>query len=106
MTFENRSWSEIFLEAGEEWASLEAAAQLLEDTKSAVLSQKMLALGDIAVNKAEMQVKATPEWQEHIAKIVEARRQANLAKVKKEYVDKKYGEWQSMEANNRAAARV
>lgn len=101
-----RPLSEVYLEVAEDWADKEAAAQLLEDTKSAVLSQRMLALGDMAVNKAETIIKASPDWHEHIKKVVEARHQANLAKVKKEYIDKKYGEWQSQQANERVGARM
>lgn len=103
---DNRPLSEIYLEAAEEWADAEAAAQLLEDTKSAVLSQRMLALGDMAVSKAEMLIKATPDWHDYLKKIVEARHQANLLKVKKEYIDKKFNEWQSQRADERVGARM
>jgi hypothetical protein len=66
----------------------------------------MMELGDIAVNKAEMQTKASPFWTGLIAQIVEARRVANIARVEYEYIEKRYGEWQSQEANNRVAARI
>lgn len=103
---ENTSWAEKYRLAGEEWADKEAAAQILEDTKSAVMAQRQAAYGDIPVNKAEQTVKASPEWKEHIEKIVEARRIANLAKVELEAVRMAYSEWQNREANARAEARM
>ena len=40
-----RSIAEMFRIAARQWVEAEAAASILEDTKSAVLSQQMLALG-------------------------------------------------------------
>lgn len=91
---------------GELWADAESAASLLEDSKSAVLSQRMAMLGDIAVNKAEMAVKASREWQEHIEKIVAARKHANLLKIRMEFCKMKYHEEQGQEASKRAEMRM
>lgn len=79
---------------------------MLEDTKSAVLSQMMLKLGDMPVSKAEMQVKASDEWGDFIHKMVEARKKANLLKVQLEYIRMRSSEWQSMEASKRAEMRM
>ncbi len=98
--------SERYRLAGEEWAELEAAAAILEDTKSAVLAQRMAQLGDIAVNKAEMAIKASPQWIDHVKTIVEARKAANLAKIKLDVARMEYGEQQSIEANKRAEMRL
>ena len=103
---ENRPWSEVFAQAGEAWADAEAAASLLEDCKSAVLAEMCARLGDIAVNRAEQSVKASPEWREYIEKMVEARHQANLARVKMEATRMKFNEWQSKEANDRQEMRM
>lgn len=105
-TEDNRPLSEIYYQAAQEWSDLEAAAQLLEDTKSAVLAQKCAALGGIAVNRAEQTIKGTRDWQEHIEKIVRARQEANLAKVRMEYLRMKFQEAMSQEANHRAGARM
>lgn len=91
---------------GELWADAEAAASLLEDSKSAVLSQRMAMMGDIAVSKAEMTVKASREWQEHIEKIVAARKHANLLKIRLDYLRMKYWEGQGAEASRRAEMRL
>lgn len=106
MTGENRPWSEVYLEAGEDWADKEAAAQLLEDTKSAVLAEWQMKFGDIPVSRSEMTVKASKEWREHVTKIVAAREKANLAKVKLEYIKMKHMEWNNAEANHRAGSRL
>jgi hypothetical protein len=102
----NEAWSEQYRIMGELWAEAEAAASLLEDTKSAVLAQHMIGQGDIAVNKAEMIVKASREWREHIGKIAAARKEANLLKVRLEYCRMKYHEEQGLNATQRAEMRM
>lgn len=102
----NEPWSEQYRIMGELWAEAEAAASLLEDTKSAVLSQKMAMLGDIPVNKAEMTVKASQDWHDHVGKIVDARKNANLLKIRLEYCRMKYHEEQGHEASRRAEMRM
>ena len=98
--------SEKFRLVAKEWVTLDAAANMLEETKSAVLSQKMTALGDMPVAKAEKQVKASLEWLDFIGKMVEARRAANLKKVQMEYIRMQFSEWQSKEATARAERRL
>ena len=98
--------SEQFRLAAKEWVDKDAAANLMEETKSAVLSQRMAALGDMPVSKAEMTVKASQEWREFIEGMVSARKEANLAKVKCEWVRMKFSEWQSAEANARAERKL
>ena len=98
--------SEQFRLVAKEWTQLDAAAHMLEESKSAVLSQKMIALGDMPVSKAEMQVKASLDWIDFIGKMVEARRAANLKKVQMEYIRMKFSEWQSKEATARAERRL
>lgn len=98
--------SEEFRITAKAWVDADSAANLLEETKSAILSQKMVALGDMAVSKAEMQVKASPEWVDHITKMVKAREQANLLKVKLEWIRMKFSEQQSSEATARAERRL
>jgi hypothetical protein len=103
---DNKPLSESFLEAAEDWVDKENAAKFLEETKSAVMAQRQAQLGDMPVNKAEQTVKASPSWYSHLEKVCDARREANLAWVKVEYLKMKFNEWQSHEANNRTAARL
>jgi hypothetical protein len=99
-------WSERYREAAEDWVGKDTAANLLEECKSAVLSQKMIALGDIPVSHAERQVKASPEWYDYTTKTVKAREAANLAKVRMEFIKMRAMEEQSANANKRAEMRL
>ena len=102
----NQPISEEYRVVAKQWVDAEAAASLLEDTKSAVLAQKMAALGDMPVSKAEMQVKASNDWTDFIEKMVEARKRANLLKVQLEYIRMRSSEWSSFEASKRAEMRL
>lgn len=101
----NLALSEQWSQAAEIWADQESAASLLEETKSAVLSQMMSRTNEKTVSKAEMTVKASDEWRQHVEKIVRARTAANKAKVKLEYLKMRFWEWQSAEANHRQGAK-
>jgi hypothetical protein len=101
-----RPLSEEFRVVAKEWVDLDAAANILEQTKSAVLSQKMAELGDIPVSHAERTVKASQDWSDHVSKIVEARHAADRKKLQLEYIRMKFNEWQSANANMRHEARL
>jgi hypothetical protein len=102
----NMPVSEQFRVTAKQWVELDRAATMLEETKSAVLSQKMNALGDMPVSHAERTVKASSEWSDFIKTMVDARTQANLKKVQMEYLRMKFQEWSSENANRRAEMRL
>jgi hypothetical protein len=102
----NEHFSEQYRLAAETWTALDAAASLLEELKSATLSQRMMMQGEKAVSRAEMEVKASPYWTEYVTKMIETRKQANLAKVKCEFLRMKYYEGQSAQANQRTEMRM
>jgi hypothetical protein len=102
----NSPWSEQFRVIAKQWVELDEAASLLEETKSAVLAQKMNALGDMPVSHAERAVKSSVEWMDYIEKMVRSRTAANLKKVQMEYLRMKFSEWQSENANKRAEMRL
>jgi len=101
-----RPLSEEYRIAAKAWVDLDGAARLLEETKTAVLSQRMKQQGDMPVSKAELIVKASPEWADFIQKMCKARTDANLAKVRLEWVRMKFQEWQAMDASARAEMRL
>jgi hypothetical protein len=101
-----RPLSEQYRLVAKVWVDAEKAAAILEESKSAVLSQMMLAKGDVPVSKAEMQAKGSPEWQEYLDKMVSARAEANLRKVQMKYIEMRFSEWQSGDANQRAERRM
>lgn len=103
---QNEPVSEQWAKAAEKWAALNAAADLLEESKSAYLSQRMAALGDMPVSKAELAVKSSADWSDYIKKMVRAREQANLAKIEAEFLKMRFSEWQASDANNRQQMRM
>ena len=98
--------SEQFRIIAKRWVDQDAAASLLEESKSAVLSQRMAALGEMPVSKAEMQIKASDEWHEYIEKMVDERKKASLLKVQLEFIRMRFSEWQSHEATRRAEMKL
>lgn len=98
--------SEQYRVAAKAWVELDGAARLLEETKTAVLSQKMKALGDIPAAHSEREVKASEEWSAFIKGMVDARTAANLAKVRMEWTRMKFMEWNSENATRRAEMKL
>jgi hypothetical protein len=98
--------SEEFRIVGKRWVDAEAAASALEESKSAVLSQRMLALGDMPVSRAAMEVKGSIEWTGYLKAMVDARKQANLLKVQMEYIRMRHREQEGAEATKRAEMRL
>lgn len=103
---DNLPISEQYRVVAKRWIDADAAANMLEECKSAFLSRKMADLGDIAVSKAELTVKASPEWTDYIEKMVAARKQAALLKAQLEYLRMKFQEWSSENATRRAEIRL
>ena len=81
------------LEFGEHWAEADAAFRALEDTKQSVIAQSALAWLDMGkpVSYADNQARASEMVLSHLDQLSEARRAANLAKVRYEvhrvYID-------------------
>jgi hypothetical protein len=106
MNQNNLPISEQYRIVAKQWVDSDNAARMLEETKTAVLSQRMKALGDVPAAHAERDVKASPDWQEHIREMVDARSKANRLKVQMEYLRMKFQEQSSFEANRRAEMRL
>ncbi len=102
----NQPPSEQYRLAAKTWVDLDGAARLLEETKSAVLSQRQKALGDMPAAHSEREVKASPEWADYIKRMVDARTAANLAKVRMEWTRMRFSEWISMDATRRAEMKL
>ena len=66
----------------------------------------MIRLGDVPVSRAELTVKASPEWADYIKKMVRAREQANLARIEAEFLKMRFTEWQAQDANQRQELRM
>lgn len=98
--------SEQYRLIASDWVAADAAANLLEESKSSYLAKRMAALGDMPVSRAEMQVKASEDWADYIAKMVHARERASLLKVETEFVRMQFQEWNSAEATRRSEMKL
>ena len=106
MTDSSMPLSEQYRIIAKKWVDADSAANMLEETKSAVLAKRMAELGDMPVSRAEMSVKASHDWHDYIRSMVEAREKATLLKVQLEYIKMKFYEWQSMNATRRAEMKL
>lgn len=102
----NLPLSEQYRVIAKKWCETDAAASLLEETKSAVLARMMTDEGDIPVSRAEMNAKASTQWLNFIKSMVEARNKAALLKAQLEYIRMRFTENQSEEASKRAEMRL
>lgn len=68
--------------AGEEWADMDAAASLLEETRKSVLAKLMNESQAASIAAKEMYALADEEYRKHIATMVTARKAANKARVR------------------------
>lgn len=102
----NLPFSEQFRLCAKDWVEKDAAARLLEETKTAVLSRMISRQGDITHAKAERIVKSSDEWHDFIKGMVDARTAANLAKVRKEFVEMKSWEFRAADATKRAEMKL
>ena len=103
---EDKPLSEQFRLIAKRWVEADAAASMLEETKSAVLAKMMAAQGDMPVNRAELNVKSSDELFEFVTNMVQAREKAALLKVQLEYIRMQFNEWQSYEATKRAEMKL
>lgn len=102
----NLPLSEQYRLAAQEWVDLDNAASLLEESKSAYLSRAMAERGDVPVAHAERDVKGSQDWQDYIDAMCLARKRANEAKVRLEWVRMRFAEQQSIEATKRAEMKL
>lgn len=97
--------SEQYRLIAKKFVELDKAARLLEESKTATLSQMIQNIirdaEGMAHNQAERQAKASPEWQNYIHEMVTARSEANLKKIQLEYIRMQFTEWQMKTASAR-----
>jgi len=97
--------SEQFRLVAKKFVEHDKAARLLEECKSATLSQKIQdhieKNGDMPHNQAEREVKASKDWHNYLHEMVNERSEANLKKVQLEFIRMQFTEWQM----NTATAR-
>lgn len=93
-------------DSGTKWAELNAQANQLEEMKKVILSRLKSEHARESNATAETKALASEEYQTHITGMVEARRQADIAKVeyesRKAYVDLV----RTLESSRRAEMRL
>lgn len=99
-------YSEQYRLAALEWVSMDAAARMLEEGKSAFVAQRKNALGDISDAKAERAVKGSAEYSDYVKKMVSAKTAANRQKIEVEFLRMRFMENNSAEATQRAERRM
>lgn len=67
---------------GMTWADANAAADALEEAKKSILSEYTLKASGRTQGERQDGALASPEYREHLARMVEARRAANRARVR------------------------
>lgn len=77
-----RPLTDRLIEAGEAWADLNAAAEMLEETKGTLLAKLLAERFDMPAWKAEAMAKSHPSYHAHLAAMVKARQDANRARVR------------------------
>lgn len=103
---DNLPISEKFRLVGKAWVEANKAANMLEECKSAFLSQLMAKQGDVPVSRAELAVKSSDVWEDYVRKMVAARADADLKKIQLEYIKMQFSEQQSAEATARSERRL
>lgn len=74
---------EALVRAGDDWADKDAAANLLEEAKKSVLAEVKLSSADLKSEAAKESVAlASDTYRKHVASMIEARKQANRARVR------------------------
>ena len=96
-----RPISEEFRIAGKEWVEADKLAHLAEELKSSKLAEMVLRDTTLSINRAEAQAKSSLEWREYIEDMVTKRSAANLARIKLKWVEMRFSEWMSNDANSR-----
>lgn len=82
MRFDPTEIAERMRLAGEEWSDLDAAANMLEETRKSVLAELVNQSKGSSIAAKESEALADPVYKLHITNMVNARKEANRARVK------------------------
>ena len=93
-------------QAGDDWADKQAAYNVLDDTKNAVLAQLTLKSEAPSVAAREIEAKASKEYTDHVKKTQDAMKEALKAKVNYESIKIWIELKRSEEATRRAEMKL
>jgi hypothetical protein len=107
---DERPISEQFRIVALQFSDADAAANLMEELKTVNLEKfktdLMAEQGQMPDNRAERIVKASPAWEQYIKDMCAHRAKATKLKLQIKYLEMKFQEWQSREANARVERRL
>lgn len=98
--------SEQFRLASKEAVRLKSIAKLAEDLKASKFAEMMLSHTDIAVSRAEIAVRASKEWQDHVRSICAAQEAADYASKRVKWIEMRFQEWVMETAHARAERQM
>ncbi len=80
--------AEKFRLVAEEWAEVDAAFYMLDNTRTSVAAELIMAEVEkgVSVSKAEHIAKASAAYREHVTKAADAKREANVLKARMDYL--------------------
>ncbi len=96
-----RPISEEYRIASKEAVRLKSIARLAEDLKPSKFAELMQGHNDIAVSRAEIAVRASTEWKEHVASVVAAIEAADYAHKRVKWIEMRFQEWVMQQAGAR-----
>lgn len=105
-----QSTAERFRLVAEEWAEVDAAFYLLENTRTSIASELTMAevSKGMPVSKAEHVAKSSQAYRDHVKKAADAKREANILRARVEYLrmrDRKEDRQERNQMSERAMAR-
>lgn len=103
MPAHEQSLAEKYRLCAEEWADADAAYYLLDNTRTSVVGELVLAemAKGLTGSKAEHVARASTEYREHVEKTAAAKKQAGILRARMEYLKMRFSIWNSHDANAR-----
>lgn len=105
MEFDPKTLYEKLVTLGVAWATANQGAEMLEESKHSVLSHLALECLESSQAAKEAFARRHPDYIDHLRKMVVARKDANIAKVKYESAKTYVDLMRTREASLRAASR-
>lgn len=93
MPASDRPLSEEYRLASKEYVRAKSVAKLAEDLKPSKFAELMQKHHDLAVSRAELAVRASQEWKDHVASVVAACEDADLKRAKVKWIEMRHQEW-------------
>jgi len=93
--------SEQYRIASKAYVKAKSVAKLAEDLKPSKFALMMSHHNDLAVSRAEIAVRSSPEWQQYIRSVVAATEDADMARAKVKWIEMRFQEWVMQQAGSR-----